>query len=267
MPTPLDLHHVDAFTDRAFAGNPAGFCFLDGPREAGWMQDVAREMGLSATAFLHPGDAGGFHLRWFTPAVEIELCGHATLASAHVLWETGRLGAGETARFQTASGALTAERRGDWIELDFPARRVAAVEPPPGLLAALGAEPAWVGKTGPNYFLELPGEDAVRATAPDLPALRSMGVRGIIVTARGTGNPFDFVSRYFAPGVGIDEDPVTGSAHCALAPYWAQRLGKEEMLAYQASARGGVVRVRVAGDRVKLGGQAVTVLQGRLLAS
>src|SRR3954470_14116764 len=144
---------------------------------------------------------------------------------------------------------------------------VGAPDPPPALLAALGTEPVWVGKTGPNYFLELPGEDAVRAASPDLPAMRSLGVRGVIVTARGSANPFDFVSRYFAPGVGIDEDPVTGSAHCALAPYWAGRLGKEEMLAYQASARGGVVRVRVVEDRVKLGGQAVTVLQGRLLAS
>jgi PhzF family phenazine biosynthesis protein len=265
MPTTLDLYHVDAFTDRPFAGNPAAVCFLDGPREAEWMQAVAREMGLSATAFLLPAD-GGFHLRWFTPATEIELCGHATLASSHVLWETGRLGAGETARFQTASGALTAERKGEWIELDFPARRVEAAEPPPGLFAALGAEPSWVGKTGPNYFLELPAEDAVRGAAPDLPALRSLPLRGVILTARGAANPFDFVSRYFAPGVGIDEDPVTGSAHCALAPYWAVRLGKEEMLAYQASARGGVVRVRMAGERVRLGGQAVTVLQGRLQA-
>ncbi len=262
---PLDLYHVDAFTDRAFAGNPAAVCFLESPREAGWMQAVAREMGLSATAFLCPAD-GGFHLRWFTPAAEIELCGHATLASSHVLWETGRLAAGETACYQTLSGTLTAERRGEWIELDFPARRVEAAEPPVGLLAALKAEPRWVGKTGPNYFLELPAEDAVRAMAPDVPALRSLPLRGVIVTARGSESPFDFVSRYFAPGVGIDEDPVTGSAHCVLAPYWAARLGKEEMLACQASARGGVVRVRVAGERVKLGGQAVTVLQGRLLA-
>jgi PhzF family phenazine biosynthesis protein len=262
----LDLLHVDAFTDRPFAGNPAAVCFLDRPRETGWMQRVAREMNLSATAFLEPVD-GGFHVRWLTPTAELELCGHGTLASAHALWETGRVRAGETARFQSASGALTAERRGEWIELDFPARGTEAADAPPALLAALGAEPVWMGRTGPNYFLELPGEDAVRAASPDLPAIRSMGVRGVIVTARGAADPFDFVSRYFAPGVGIDEDPVTGSAHCALAPYWARRLGKDEMLAYQASVRGGVVRVRVMGDRVRLGGQAVTVLQGRLLAS
>jgi len=263
MPT-LDLYQVDAFTDRPFAGNPAAVCFLPGPAEPRWMQDVAREMNLSETAFLHPED-GGYRLRWFTPAVEVELCGHATLASAHVLWETGRLGAGETARFQTLSGLLTAERSGDWIELDFPARTAEPVEPPAGLLEALGAHPVFLGKSRYDYFLELPDEDAVRACAPDFQALRSLPVRGIIVTARGTSNPFDFISRFFAPGAGVDEDPVTGSAHCTLAPYWTSRLGKDELLAYQASARGGVVRVRVAGERVRLGGQAVTVLQGGLL--
>jgi PhzF family phenazine biosynthesis protein len=262
---PLDLYHVDAFTDRAFGGNPAAVCFLDGPREARWMQDVAREMSLSATAFLQTAGEG-FHLRWFTPSVELELCGHATLASTHVLWETGRLGAEETARLQTRSGALTAERRGEWIELDFPARRVEAAEPPVGLLAALGVEPAFVGRIQDDYLLEVASEDEVRALAPDFPALRSLPLRGVIVTARGSGGAFDCVSRFFAPGVGLDEDPVTGSAHCALGPYWTSRLGKEELLACQASARGGVMRVRVVGERVRLGGQAVTVLQGRLLA-
>jgi PhzF family phenazine biosynthesis protein len=266
MPT-LDLYQIDAFTDRPFAGNPAAVCFLPGPAEERWMQDVAREMNLSETAFLHPED-GAYRLRWFTPAVEVELCGHATLASAHALWETGRLGIGETARFQTLSGLLTADRSGDWIELDFPARIAEPVEPPPGLLEALlkgtNARPVFVGKSRYDYFLELPDEDAVRATAPDFAALRSLPVRGIIVTARGTSNPFDFVSRFFAPGSGVDEDPVTGSAHCTLAPYWTARFGRDELLAYQASARGGVVRVRVVGDRVRLGGQAVTVLQGGL---
>jgi PhzF family phenazine biosynthesis protein len=229
------------------------------------MQDVAREMNLSETAFLHP-EEGAYRLRWFTPAVEVELCGHATLASAHVLWEAGRLGAGETARFQTLSGLLTADRRGEWIELDFPARTAEPVELPAGILEALGieAEPLFLGKSRYDYLLELPEEDAVRAMAPDFQALRSLPVRGIIVTARGTGNPFDFVSRFFAPGSGVDEDPVTGSAHCTLAPYWTARLGRDELLAYQASARGGVVRVRVVGERVRLGGQAVTVLQGGL---
>lgn len=261
----LDLYQVDAFTDRPFAGNPAAVCLLPAPREAGWMQDVAREMNLSETAFLYRAD-GDYQLRWFTPAVEVELCGHATLASAHVLWETGRLVAGETARFHTLSGLLTADRQGEWITLDFPARPVEAVEPPAGLLAAMGAEPSFVGKSRYDYFLELGAEDAVRALSPDFQALRSLPVRGIIATARGSASPFDFVSRFFAPGSGIDEDPVTGSAHCSLGPYWTSRLGKAELLAYQASARGGVVRVRVEGERVKLGGQAVTVLQGSLLA-
>jgi PhzF family phenazine biosynthesis protein len=269
MPTPtLDLYQVDAFTDRPFAGNPAAVCLLPEPRDARWMQAVAREMNLSETAFLDPleGTDGGFNLRWFTPAIEVELCGHATLASAHVLWATGRLAAGETARFHTLSGLLTAERQGEWIELDFPARGVEEVAPPTGLLAALGAEPRFVGKSRYDYFVEVPSEEEVRALAPDFKALKCLPVRGVVVTARGSAAPFDFVSRFFAPGSGVDEDPVTGSAHCTLGPYWASRLEKEDLLAYQASARGGVVKVRVEGDRVKLGGQAVMVLRGSLLA-
>jgi predicted PhzF superfamily epimerase YddE/YHI9 len=261
----LEIFQVDAFADRPYVGNPAAVVLLTGPREEAWMQSVAQEMNLSETAFVHPeGDA--FRLRWFTPAVEVELCGHATLATAHVLWETGRLAPGAAARFNTASGLLTAEQRGAWIELDFPAKPALAVDdPPPGLASALGAEPGFIGKSRFDYFLELATVDAVRSLAPDFTRLRSQPVRGVIVTARGDGAPYDFVSRFFAPGSGIDEDPVTGSAHCTLAPYWAGKLGKDEMLAYQASARGGVVRVRLAGDRVKLGGQAVTVLAGKLL--
>jgi predicted PhzF superfamily epimerase YddE/YHI9 len=237
------------------------------------MQHVAREMNLSETAFLvaHGGDGGdGFDLRWFTPAVEVELCGHATLASAHVLWESGRLPAGETARFHTKSGVLTAERTAGedgWIELDFPARPADEVTPPPGLLESLGAaEVRFVGKSRFDYLVELPSEEGVRALQPDFGQLRTLPVRGIIVTARATEGPFDFVSRFFAPGAGVDEDPVTGSAHCTLAPYWGARLDRDTLLAHQVSTRGGVVRLRLAGDRVKLGGQAVTVLRGHLLA-
>ena len=261
----LDLFQVDAFTDRPFAGNPAAVCLLDGPREAGWMQDVAREMNLSETAFLEPtGD--GFGLRWFTPAIEVELCGHATLASAHVLWETGTLDPAATARFHTLSGLLTARRDGEWITLDFPAKPVEEVRPPEGLAEAFGAEPLFVGRSKFDYLLELPSEEAVRSADPDFRRLASLPVRGVIITSRASSAPFDFISRFFAPGSGVDEDPVTGSAHCTLGPYWAARLGKEDFLAYQASARGGIVRVRVVGDRVRLGGQAVTVLRGRLVA-
>jgi predicted PhzF superfamily epimerase YddE/YHI9 len=256
---------VDAFTDRLFAGNPAAICLLPAPREPDWMQDVAREMNLSETAFLDPG-GDGFNLRWFTPAVEVELCGHATLASAHVLWETGRLEPAATARFHTLSGLLTAERRGEWIELDFPANPAAAVEPPAGLVDALGAEPLFVGKSRFDYLLELASEEVVRGVEQDSRRLAKLGVRGVIVTARASAGVYDFVSRFFAPGSGVDEDPVTGSAHCTLGPYWAPKLGKTDLLAYQASARGGVVQVRLAADRVKLGGQAVTVLRGQLAA-
>lgn len=268
-----DLYTVDAFTDRAFAGNPAAVCLLPGPREPEWMQKVAREMSLSETAFLHPeeqGADGEYRLRWFTPAVEIELCGHATLASAHVLWETGRLAAGEPARFHTLSGLLTAEQSDGDIELDFPARPVEEAPLPPGLAEAVGSEPRFVGRSRYDYLLELASEAAVRNAVPDHAVLRTLPVRGVIITARGeeTGSQpsFDFVSRFFAPGSGVDEDPVTGSAHCSLGPYWASRLGKASFLAWQASERGGAVRVRLEGDRVRLGGRAVTVLQGRLLA-
>jgi len=227
------------------------------------MKAVAREMNLSETAFLVKA-ADGYNLRWFTPAVEVDLCGHATLASAHVLWEDGHLAPGAQARFQTRSGLLTADRDGDWIELDFPAKPEVSATAPPDLLDALGATAVYVGRNQFDYIVEVESEDAVRRMTPDHSRLRHLPVRGVIVTARSAGAGFDFVSRFFAPGSGIDEDPVTGSAHCCLGPFWAQRLGKTGLMAFQASARGGVVRVRVAGERVRLGGQAVTVLSGEL---
>ena len=257
---------VDAFTDRPFAGNPAAVCLLPAPADEAWMRDVAREMNLAETAFLHrTGD--GFALRWFTPAVEVDLCGHATLASAHVLFEEGHLAPGDTARFQTRSGTLTAVRRATGIELDFPRAAAAAAPTPADLLPGLGiSEARWVGRNQFDYFVELGSEAAVRALAPNFHALRSLGVRGVIVTSLADpGRPYDFVSRFFAPGAGIDEDPVTGSAHCALAPYWGARLGRDAMTGYQASARGGTVHVTCRGDRVLLGGQAVTVLRATLL--
>src|SRR5689334_6612728 len=264
---PTRIVQVDAFTNRAFAGNPAAVCVLREAPSEEWMRDVAREMNLSETAFLVP-ENGGYNLRWFTPAVEVALCGHATVASAHVLWQDGHLPAGEQARFHTKSGLLTADRRGDWIELDFPAKIAEAVEAPPDdLLPALGvARPRYVGKNVFDYLVEVESDAELRALAPDHTRLRKVPVRGVIVTARSSAPEFDFVSRFFAPGSGIDEDPVTGSAHTALAPYWAKILGKPEMVGFQASARGGVVKVRVAGDRVKLGGQAVTMMTGVLNA-
>jgi len=261
---PQSIYVADAFADRPFAGNPAAVCPLDRPADETWMRQVAAELNLSETAFLHPAP-GGWNLRWFTPTVEVELCGHATLASAHVLWETGRLEQSEPARFSTRSGSLTATRRGPAIELDFPAMVVKPCEPPDGLSAALGAPPRWVGSNGMDFLVEFPDESAVRSLRPDFERLRLLPVRGVIVTSRGTGGAFDFVSRFFAPAAGVDEDPVTGSAHCALGPYWAERLGKTDLVGFQASARGGVVRVSVRSDRVLLGGSAVTVWRGELV--
>jgi PhzF family phenazine biosynthesis protein len=254
---------VDSFTATPFSGNPAGVCLLTEPRDERWMQAVAREMNLSETAFLlREGD--GFRLRWFTPAVEVELCGHATLASAHVLWEEGVLAPSETARFATRSGELRASRRGDLIELDFPTKPEQPAEPPVNLLEALRVKPLYLGRNVFDYLLLLDSEEAVRAVTPDFALLRSVTVRGVIVTAPSRRPEFDFVSRFFAPAVGVDEDPVTGSSHCCLAPFWAERLGKDELVGHQVSARGGVVNVRVAGERVFLGGRAVTVLRGEL---
>jgi PhzF family phenazine biosynthesis protein len=255
---------VDAFTAKPFAGNPAAVCVLAHAADKRWMQHVAREMNLSETAFLFRHD-DAWELRWFTPAVEVLLCGHATLAAAHVLWEDGHLAPGVQARFSTLSGRLTADRRGEWIEMDFPAQVAQPATPPDTLLDALGVRGRYVGKNQTDYLVEVESEAVVRALQPDFSRLRTLPIRGVIVTSKATSDAFDFVSRFFAPAAGVDEDPVTGSAHCCLAPYWAAQLGKLEMVGYQASPRGGVVAVRNAGDRVILGGQAVTVLRGELV--
>ncbi|MFP6902835.1 MAG: PhzF family phenazine biosynthesis protein, partial [Verrucomicrobiia bacterium] len=218
----------------------------------------------SETAFITPHE-DGFGLRWFTPATEVDLCGHATLASAHTLWETGRLAEADTARFHTRSGLLTAERVGDWIELNFPATPAESIEPPPGLSDLLGSVPKFVGRSRFDLLLELTDAEELRDLNPDFVGLSSLPVRGLIVTAKSDVPEYDFLSRFFAPAAGINEDPVTGSAHCALAPFWAERLGKTEMTAYQCSPRGGVVKVKLAGDRVLLRGKAVTVLRGELV--
>jgi PhzF family phenazine biosynthesis protein len=282
---------VDSFTSKAFAGNPAAVCFLPGERDAVWMQNVAREMNLAETAFLRPldGEAGRreFELRWFTPAVEVALCGHATLASAHALWESGRLARGVEARFHTKRGLLTATldggqgaadaaNDGAWIQMDFPLTTSEAVAAPDGLIEALGVGvPLDVGRSPFDYLVQVESEAVLRGLAPDLRRLSAIKARGVIVTAKADHPDYDFVSRFFAPQSGIDEDPVTGSAHCTLADFWHRQLGKTQFLARQISPRGGVLRVtlraglpggRAGGDRVLLGGQATTVLRGELLA-
>jgi PhzF family phenazine biosynthesis protein len=259
----LHITQVDAFTNRPFAGNPAAVCILPKPAEPSWMLDVAREMNLAETAFL-VRQKDGYDLRWFTPAIEIDLCGHATLASAHVLWEEGHLSPNTQARFHTRSGVLTADRNDSWIELDFPATPAAAAPAPPVLVEALGAKPRFVGRSRFDYLVEVDDEATVRRLAPNLDGLARVEARGVIVTSRAEKGTYDFVSRFFAPQSGVPEDPVTGSAHCALTPYWSAKLGKTELVAYQASPRGGELRVRLDGDRVRLGGQAVTVLRGEL---
>jgi PhzF family phenazine biosynthesis protein len=259
----IPLFHVDAFTDHPFAGNPAAVCLLPAWREDRWLQAVAREMNLSETAFLVK-QPGHFDLRWFTPTVEVDLCGHATLASAHFLWQQGRA-PGDEIRFSTRSGVLKALRHGDDIELDFPLKPEEAAQAPPGLLEALGVSATYVGKNQFDYLVEVGSEAALRGIAPDFKRLAVVPVRGIIVTSRSADPRFDFVSRFFAPASGMDEDPVTGSAHCCLADFWGKRLGKTEFVAFQASARGGVVKVRVVKDRAFLGGKAVTVARGELL--
>ncbi|MGB0384545.1 MAG: PhzF family phenazine biosynthesis protein [Ardenticatenaceae bacterium] len=265
----VPLIQVDAFTDIPYTGNPAAVCVLREARDAVWMQAVAAEMNLSETAFLVPqADPEGraFHLRWFTPQVEVALCGHATLGSAHVLWSEGHLAPTETARFHTMSGLLTAERGQDgWIMMNFPAQLEAAVEPPAGLAEALGVSPLYVGRNQDDYLVEVESPEIIRALQPDMQKLAQIRTRGVMVTSRSYNEAYDFISRFFAPAVGIPEDPVTGSAHCCLGPYWSQKLGKKQLIGYQASPRGGVVRVRHDGERILLAGQAVTVLRGELV--
>ena len=268
---------VDAFAEAPFQGNPAAVCRLPAGTTVSpaWMQSVAAEMKHSETAFVSPRPDGDWDLRWFTPQVEVDLCGHATLATAHALWEVPALAPRNTQRFHTRSGWLTCQRPPDKngkrntngngleIAMDFPARRAIEAAPPDGLLAGLGItreQTRWVGRDVDDFLVELADEAAVRALRPDFATLSTVKTRGVIVTARATG--YDFVSRFFAPQVGIPEDPVTGSAHCALAIYWAEKLGRNRLRAWQASARGGAVGVESCGDRVTLVGRAITVWRG-----
>ena len=258
------IYQVDAFTDQMFSGNPAAVCLLDQPADADWMQSVAAEMNVAETAFLVLRDDGTYDLRWFTPKVEVDLCGHATLASAHTLWECGELTQTDPAQFHSRSGLLTARLIDEgWIELDFPSLPPIPVAAPQGLTEALATQAQYVGLAAQNHIVELESAQAVRALEPDFNLLGKHNL-SVIATAVSDDPEFDFISRYFAVPFGINEDPVTGSAHCTLGPYWQSRLNKNEFVAYQASARGGIVKVRVADDRTFLAGQAVTILRGEL---
>jgi PhzF family phenazine biosynthesis protein len=265
---PVPVHVVDAFTDEPFRGNPAAVCLLEQPAAEAWMQSVAAEMRHSETAFVVPG-AAAWGLRWFTPEVEVDLCGHGTLATAHVLWSTGAAAPGDPLAFDTRSGRLGARRDGDWIVLDFPADEPAEAAPPAALLDGLGVDPARVVAVRRfrfDWLVEVADAATVRGLVPDHARLKTVPVRGVVVTAPGDEAGVDFVSRFFGPASGVDEDPVTGSAHCALGPHWAPRLGRTDLVGRQVSARSGTVRVRVGPERVELGGRAVTVLVGTLHA-
>ena len=266
QPRVHELWIVDSFAEAPFSGNPAAVCMLPGHRPDAWHQAVAGEMNQAATAFLTRRE-GDWGLRWFNPRVELELCGHGTLASAHFLWESGRLQRTTAARFHTRGGVLTAASDGDWIVLDFPSTPPQETDLPEGLADALGTRPVWSGRTPFDLFVQVDTAERVRSLSPDLAALAAFDARGIIVTAEGDAGGIDFVSRFFSPRVGIPEDAVTGSAHCALAPHWADRLGRKLLTGYQASARGGKVRVEVREERVQLAGKARTVVRGTLLDS
>ncbi|AWS47260.1 PhzF family phenazine biosynthesis protein [Streptosporangium sp. 'caverna'] len=263
----MRIYTVDSFTNQFFKGNPAGVCVLGNPVPDAWMQSLAAEMRHSETAFLLGGEDGEpYSLRWFTPSVEVALCGHATLATAHVLYSTETVP--ETLEFSTKSGILSTTRdKSGLITMDFPVKVLTEVSPPPGLIEALGVKPLWTGKNVWDYLVEVESEEAVRAVSPDFRALEAVDARGIIVTARASqSSDADYVSRFFAPRVGVPEDPVTGSAHCALAPYWSGKLGTDALVGAQLSERGGIVRTTMRGDRVELAGHAVTVLSGELHA-
>lgn len=260
----MKIYQVDSFTSEKFKGNPAGVCLLESPVEEEWMQNIAMEMNLSETAFLFPnGDQ--FDLRWFTPKIEVDLCGHATLASAHILWEEKILSPDQTAKFQTKTGLLKAEKKGNFIEMDFPVTPILEDENPKGLAKALGTDFIFSGKNRYDFLVEVDSEETLFNLNPDMNLLREIPCRGFIVTAISDNEPFDFVCRFFAPGAGIDEDPVTGSAYCTLGPYWKSKLDQNSFTAFQASKRGGVVKVEVEKERVKIIGQAITVFRGDLV--
>jgi PhzF family phenazine biosynthesis protein len=263
-----NIYQVDAFTDKPFAGNPAAVCILDGPTDPRWMQEIATEVNLSETAFIFKREAGegsGYGLRWFTPSVEVDLCGHATLASGHVLFSEGLVKENEIVQFYTKSGLLTVAKNGSWLVMNFPADYPRQAGIPAELAGAIGIEPKYVARTKFDYLVEVSSEVVVRDMLPDFGLMREISTRGVIVTAISTKPDFDFVSRFFAPAAGVNEDPVTGSSHCALAAFWGEKLNKTELTGYQASRRGGIVRMSLKGDRVLLSGQAVMIMKGEVL--
>lgn len=263
-----NLFIVDAFTDKPFSGNPAAVCILQESKPDEWLQKFAAEMNLSETAFVKK-DSNGFSLRWFTPEVEVELCGHATLAASHVIWQNEFINQNQDLVFHSVySGTLTASKNKDEITLNFPSIPTSISESTPDLEKALGAVPVSVhncGKSEYNFLVELESESQIRNLKPDFNLMAKLPKFGVIITAKSDNIDYDFVSRYFAPAKGINEDPVTGSAHCSLAPYWSKKLGKTEMKAFQASKRGGSMIVRIENDRVFLTGKAVTITEGKFL--
>ena len=265
----MQLFQVDAFTSTPFAGNPAGVCILQEHRPDCWMQQVAREVNLSETAFLLP-ETDSYNLRWFTPITEVSLCGHATLASAHVLWEEKLEPENKSIVFHTKSGPLRARMTGKLVEMDFPARDIQKADNNEELNLSLGISPVFTGKysigNGDLYLLEVESDGIIRSIRPNYQRLLSSTARAVIVTSVSSEKDYDFVSRFFAPAVGINEDPVTGSAHCYLTPYWGAKFGKNDLVGYQASERTGVIQCKWMNDRVSIGGEAVTVLKGELLA-
>ena len=257
----MKIFQVDAFTSEPFKGNPAGVCILEKDMPVKWMQGIAKDMNLAETAFVKK-DGNKFSLRWFTPKVEVDLCGHATLATAHILFQSGYLPENDLALFETKSGLLKAKYSDDWIELDFPQTQVEKIDLPEGIEKALGAKVSFLGKSIFDYFAVFENEEIVKNMKPDISAIEKYDVRGLIVTS--PSKEFDFISRFFAPQSGIIEDPVTGSAHSALYPYWSEKLGKKKLIAQQASERGGVLKLSSKEDRVLIAGQAVTIFEGSL---
>jgi PhzF family phenazine biosynthesis protein len=260
----IEIVQIDAFTSEAYKGNPAAVCLMKGPGNEQWMRHVAREMNLSETAFLYP-IKGGYHLRWLTPTSEVDMCGHATLATAHFLYEQGHEPKNKEIAFKVRAGWVSASKEGELITLNFPVNRPKKVKTPATLAKALGAKPKYVGVYPNAYLVEFASAKTVRELKPDLTALEKLSKAKICVTAKSDSKKYDFISRLFAPKLGIPEDPVNGNSHTALTPYWGTILNRDSLRSYYASARGGEIFVRLEGDRVRISGKAVTVMHAKLL--